>query len=96
MKTSQRTYSKIIVSYLKNIPRGLEGTYPTVRPDVRFFMGNTPASGIQPRFAPCDVHIFGELKKHMRGPRFHSDEEVQHAVREWFLQEPIILYARGI
>ena len=24
----------------------------------------------------CDFHIFGDLKKHIRGRRFHSDEEV--------------------
>ena len=34
-----------------------------------------------PDLSPCDYHIFGDLKKNIRGRRFHSDEEVQEWVR---------------
>ena len=30
-----------------------------------------------PDLSPCDFHIFGDLKKDIRGSRFHSDEEVK-------------------
>ena len=30
-----------------------------------------------PGLSPCDFHISGDLKKHIRGRRFHSVEEVQ-------------------
>ncbi|KAG8234562.1 hypothetical protein J437_LFUL014491 [Ladona fulva] len=36
-----------------------------------------------PDHSPCDFHIFGDLKKDIRGRRFHSDEEVQEWVRLW-------------
>ena len=31
----------------------------------------------RPNLSPCDFHIFCDLKKGIRGHRFHSDEEVQ-------------------
>ena len=34
-----------------------------------------------PDLPPCDIHIFGDLKKDISGRRFHSDEEVQEWVR---------------
>ena len=34
-----------------------------------------------PDLSPCDFHIFGDLKKVIRGCQFHSDDEVQEWVR---------------
>ena len=34
-----------------------------------------------PDLSPCDFHIFGDLKKDIRGRLFHSDEEVQDWVK---------------
>ena len=34
----------------------------------------------------CDFHIFIDLKKEIRGRRFHSDEKVQEWVKLWIHQ----------
>ena len=39
------------------------------------------AEGAPISHSPCDFHIFGDLKKDIRGRRFHSDEDVQEWVR---------------
>ena len=49
-----------------------------------------------PDLSPCDFHIFGDLKKDIRGRRFHSDEEVQEWVRLWIRQRPTSFYKTGI
>ena len=49
-----------------------------------------------PDFFPCDFHIFGDLKKGIRGRRFHLDEEVQEWVRLWIQQRPTSSYKTGI
>ena len=36
-----------------------------------------------PDLAPSDFHMFGPLKKAMRGKKFPFDEEVRHGVHEW-------------
>ena len=41
-----------------------------------------------PGLSPCDIHIFGDLKKDIRRYRFHSDEKVQEWVRLWIHQRP--------
>ena len=45
-------------------------------------------SPYSPGLSPCGFHIFGDLKKDIRGRRFHSDEEVQEWVRLWIHQKP--------
>ena len=37
----------------------------------------------RPDLSSCDFHIFGDLKKDIRGRRFYSDELVQEWVRLW-------------
>ena len=49
-----------------------------------------------PDLSPCDLHIFGDLKKDIRGRRFHSDEEVQEWVRLWVHQRPTSFYKTAI
>ena len=46
--------------------------------------------------SPCDFHIFGYLKKDIRGRRFHSDEEMHEWVRLWIHQRPTSLCKTGI
>ena len=46
--------------------------------------------------SPCDFHIFGDLKKGIRGCRFHSDKEVHEWVRLWIHQRPTSFYKTGI
>ena len=49
-----------------------------------------------PDFFPCDFHIFGDLKKDIRGRWFRSDEEVQEWVRLWINQRPTSFYKTGL
>ena len=41
-----------------------------------------------PDLSPCDYHVFGPLKKSLKGRRFKSDSEVEFAVSEWFRKHP--------
>ena len=45
-----------------------------------------------PDLSPGDFHIFGDLKKDIRGRWFHSDEEVQEWVKLWIQQRPTSFY----
>jgi histone-lysine N-methyltransferase SETMAR len=36
-----------------------------------------------PDFSPSDFHLFPKMKKHLRGQRFHSSEDVQNEVKKW-------------
>jgi len=49
-----------------------------------------------PDLAPSDYHLFGPMKKMLRGRRFTSDIEAQNVVREWLTQQPASFYAEGI
>ena len=35
-----------------------------------------------PDMLPCDFHVFGALKKHLKGQRFNSDDELKDAVKD--------------
>ncbi|KAG8236150.1 hypothetical protein J437_LFUL001583 [Ladona fulva] len=49
-----------------------------------------------PDHSPCDFHIFGDLKKDIRGRRFHTDKEVLEWVKLWVRQQPTSFYKTGI
>jgi histone-lysine N-methyltransferase SETMAR len=36
-----------------------------------------------PDLASSNFHLFPKMKKHLRGQRFHSNEDVQNEVKEW-------------
>jgi histone-lysine N-methyltransferase SETMAR len=42
-----------------------------------------PHPPYSPDLAPSDYHLFGSLKKSLRGRQFGSDEEVKQAVHIW-------------
>jgi hypothetical protein len=44
----------------------------------------------------CDYHVFGPLKKTLKGRRFNSDEAVHEAVEQCFIQQPMSFFAEGI
>ena len=46
----------------------------------------------RPDLSPCDFHIFGDLKKDIRGRRFHCEEEVKEWVRLWIHERPTSFY----
>jgi hypothetical protein len=43
-----------------------------------------------------DLNLFGPLKQHLRGRRFHSEEEVEMAVRDWLRMQEPDFYRDGI
>jgi hypothetical protein len=49
-----------------------------------------------PDLALLDFHLFGPLKQHLGGRRFHNNEEVEMAVREWLWMQEHDLYRNGI
>ena len=49
-----------------------------------------------PDMSPCDFHVFGPLKKHLKGRRFASDEEVQEEVADWIASRPREFWEQGI
>jgi hypothetical protein len=55
---------------------------------------------ITPLTAPISphvtYHVFGPLKKTLKGRRFNSDEAVREAVEQWFIQQPMSFFAEGI
>jgi histone-lysine N-methyltransferase SETMAR len=55
-----------------------------------------PHSSYSPNLAPSDYHLFGSLKKALRGHRFRSDEEVKQAVHTWLCDQPKTFFSDGI
>jgi histone-lysine N-methyltransferase SETMAR len=48
-----------------------------------------------PDLSPCDFHIFGDLKRDIRGHRFASDEDVCGWVKMWFRRQPTSFFKDG-
>ena len=42
-----------------------------------FYLYNSPDP------APSDYHLFPNLKKHLRGQRFSTNDELKYAIEEW-------------
>lgn len=49
-----------------------------------------------PDLAPSDFFLFGQMKSHLRGTRFSSDEELKEAVLEWLNGQNKDFYNEGI
>lgn len=49
-----------------------------------------------PDLSPCDFHLFGPLKKHLKGKRFNSDDELKDTVEDWLLSQPQTFWEQGI
>jgi transposase len=49
-----------------------------------------------PDLAPLDFHLFPKMKKHLRGQRFHSSEDVQNEVKEWLHAQDAFLFYEGL
>jgi hypothetical protein len=46
--------------------------------------------------ALSDYHLFGSLKKALRGRQFGSDEEVKQAVHTWLCNQAKTFFSDGI
>ena len=49
-----------------------------------------------PDLAPSDYFLFLQLKKHLKGNHYDSDEEVVEAVRQWCREQSPEFFADGI
>jgi len=49
-----------------------------------------------PYLAPSDYHLFSNLKQHLRGQRFLTDDELKYATEEWLKKQSELFYFTGI
>ena len=49
-----------------------------------------------PDLSHCDFHVFGPLKKSLKGRRLASNEEVKDTVEEWFRTQLHSFFTDGI
>ena len=49
-----------------------------------------------PDLAPSDYHLFPQLKKHLKGTKFHSDSEVIAATEAWLEAQPSEFFYQGL
>lgn len=49
-----------------------------------------------PDLAPCDYYLFSKLKKHLRGRRFLSNDDLENAVESYFAELPKEFFFEGI
>ena len=55
-----------------------------------------PHPPYSPGLAPSDYHLFGPLKRHLKGNSYDGDNEIKTAVTTWLKQQPEEFYRRGI
>ena len=55
-----------------------------------------PHPSYSPDMSPCDFHLFGPLKKFLKGQRFDSDADVMASVTKWFKEQPKSFFSDGI
>ena len=55
-----------------------------------------PHPACSPDLAPSDFFLFLQLKKHLKGNHYNSDEEVVAAVRQWCREQSPEFFADGI
>jgi len=47
-----------------------------------------------PDLAPSDYHLFPNLKQHLRGQRFSTDDELKYATEQWLNEQSELLFHR--
>lgn len=55
-----------------------------------------PHPPYSPDLSPCDFHLFGPLKRALKGRYFESDTEVSEVVKLWLKQQQRELFKQGI
>ena len=68
----------------------------TVETINQFGWEQLPHPPCSPDLSPSDFHLFGPLKKFLRGTKFSSDDEVKSTVSKWLETQPKDFYAEGI
>jgi len=49
-----------------------------------------------PKVAPSDYHLFPNLKKHLHGRRFSTNDELKYTTEEWLKEQLKLFYFTGI
>ena len=49
-----------------------------------------------PDLTPSGYHLFPNLKQHLRGQRFSTDDELKYATEEWLQEQSELFYFTGI
>nr|XP_042913904.1 histone-lysine N-methyltransferase SETMAR-like [Parasteatoda tepidariorum] len=49
-----------------------------------------------PGMSSCDFHVFGPLKKRLKGKRFNLDDALKDAVQDWVSSRPQEFWEQGI
>ena len=49
-----------------------------------------------PDLAPSDYHLFPNLKQHLCGQRFSTDDELKYAIEEWLKEQSELFYFTGV
>jgi len=49
-----------------------------------------------PKLAPSDYHLLPNLKQHLRGQRYSTDDELKYATEEWWKEQSEFFYFTGI
>ena len=49
-----------------------------------------------PDMAPSDYHLFPNLKQHLRGQRFSTDDKLKYETEEWLKEQSELFYFTGI
>ncbi|GFU17889.1 histone-lysine N-methyltransferase SETMAR [Trichonephila clavipes] len=49
-----------------------------------------------PDMMPCDFHVFGPLKKHLKGKCFNSDDVLKDTVKDWVSSQSQEFWEQGI
>jgi len=55
-----------------------------------------PHPAYSPDLAPCDFHLFPNLKRHLKGTRFATDEELKTATEQWLDSQDKQFFSHGI
>jgi transposase len=85
--------SRVLMLHDNARPHAAHATLDTLH---RFGWGVLDHPPYSPDISPCDCHVFGQLKKTLKGRQFDSDETVREAVEQWFIQQPVSFFTDSI
>jgi len=77
-----------------NAPAHMARVAQAVVKDIGFEQLSYPPNS--PDLAPSDFHLFHHLKKHLRGTRFHDDNEIKQATVLYLVSMPQEFCLTGI
>jgi histone-lysine N-methyltransferase SETMAR len=88
-----RKEAKWMISCFNKTMPGLTQVQPQLMP---LHVWGLQCYHYSPDLAPSNFHLFPKLKGNLRGKKFSSDQGVNAAVRQWFLEKKKIFFKNGI